>query len=68
MAMPTSAAERAGLRESDIIVNIDGADVKQTEELARIIKSHKVGDEITLKIYRVDNTGRYNQQEITITL
>jgi serine protease Do len=63
-----SAAERGGLRESDIIVNIDGADVKQTEELARIIKSHKVGDEITLKIYRVDNTGRYNQQEITITL
>lgn len=61
---PGSAADRAGLRAADIadggqlpaggdvIVAIDGQPVASVLELARIIDSHEVGDEVTLSVHR----------------
>lgn len=47
-----SAAEKADLKKSDIITEVDGKQVTTMDELNEIKNSHKIGDTINLKIYR----------------
>src|SRR5690349_10010090 len=56
---PTSGAAKAGLKGStrqgadgDIIIAIDGNDVKRYDDLANYLDTKKVGDKIDLKIVR----------------
>ncbi|MPZ47747.1 MAG: PDZ domain-containing protein [Dehalococcoidia bacterium] len=62
-----SAASRAGLRGSsssgDIIVALDGEDVRSFEELANYIDSKKVGDKVEVTIWR---DGEETTLEITL--
>ena len=58
-----SAAEKAGLKIGDVIIEADGKSVKTMDELNEIKNSHKIGDELKLKINR---EGK--EQEITLTL
>lgn len=58
-----SPAEEAGLRPSDVIIEIDGVEVETTADLSRIIESHKVGDTITLKVYR---NNKYIEVDVTL--
>ncbi len=60
---PYSAAEKAGLKVGDIILSIDGKNVKTMDELNAIKNEHKIGDEIKLKINR---DGK--EKEINLTL
>jgi len=50
--VPGSAAEKAGIQEYDIILEIDGKKITKDNTLADILQEHKIGDEITLKILR----------------
>lgn len=43
-----SAAERLGLSRGDVITSVDGARVRSAASLSELIKSKKVGDQITL--------------------
>ena len=47
-----SAAEKSGIKSYDIITEIDGKEIKNMDELNEIKNSHKIGDKLTLKIYR----------------
>ena len=47
-----SAAQKAGLKVGDIIVEADGKTVQTMDELTEIKNTHKIGDEMTLKINR----------------
>lgn len=47
-----SAAEEAGLKEYDIILEIDGEKITEENTIADVLQKHKVGDEITLKVLR----------------
>lgn len=58
-----SAAEKAGLKSGDVIIQADGVDIKTMDELNTIKNKHKIGDKITLKINR---EGK--EKEITLTL
>ena len=58
-----TAAEKSGLKSSDIITEIDGKQIKTMDELNEIKNNHKIGDNIVLKIYRDKE-----YKEITITL
>lgn len=58
-----SAAEKAGLKAGDIIIEADGSEIKSMDELNDKKNSHKVGDEMKLKIYR---DGK--EMEVTVTL
>lgn len=58
-----SAAQKADLRIGDVIIKFDGKDVKTMNELNAIKNTHKIGDEITLVVYR---SGE--EKEIIITL
>ncbi len=48
----SSPAENAGLQNGDIIIAIDGTEIKNTEEFKKFIDTKLVGDKINLTIYR----------------
>ncbi len=50
-----TGASKAGLKKGDIITKADDTDVTTMEELNEIKNSKKVGDTITLKVYRNSN-------------
>ena len=47
-----SAAEKAGLKIGDVIIQADGVNIKTMDELNTVKNKHKVGDKMTLKINR----------------
>jgi len=47
-----TAAEKAGLRPNDLIVQLNGEPVLSMEDLILLVRRHRVGDEVTLKLYR----------------
>lgn len=58
-----SPAEKAGLKVGDVIIKVDGKEIKTMNELNAIKETHAIGDTLTLTISR---DGR--EQDITITL
>ncbi|MCD8239604.1 MAG: trypsin-like peptidase domain-containing protein [Clostridiales bacterium] len=59
-----SAAEKAGIRATDIITAVDGTTVTSQADLQNIIASHSVGDSITISFIR---NGR-ESMEVTAVL
>ena len=64
-----SAADKATLRQGDIIVAIDGKSISTQEELVEYLNGCSVGDEITLKVYKInaDEYG-YDLSDVVVTL
>ena len=58
-----SAAEKAGLKTGDVVLKINGTQVKTMDELNDIKNKLKIGDEITLTISR-----KGEEKDIKITL
>jgi len=54
--MPSSPAEKVGLKEGDIILEFNGAKITQDNTLASLINSRRAGEKITLKILRDGKT------------
>ncbi len=50
--VPGSEAEKAGLKEGDIILEIDGARITLENSLAKLIRERQPGDKLVLKILR----------------
>lgn len=48
--IPGSPADKAGLIENDIILEVDGEELKDDNSLAKIISKHNPGDKVRLKI------------------
>lgn len=48
--IPGSPADKAGLIENDIILEINGTKVDNTHPLSNLVSQYNVGDEITLKV------------------
>lgn len=47
-----SGAYNAGIQQGDIIIGLDGKEVKTMEDLNNIKKQHKAGDTVTIKVIR----------------
>jgi membrane-associated protease RseP (regulator of RpoE activity) len=58
-----SPAERAGIREGDIITALNGTDVTAATTLARVVRRYRPGDVVTAVLWRDGNT-----QSIRVTL
>lgn len=58
-----SPAEKAKLQEEDIIIEFNGSKVKGSDDqsLAKLISKHKIGDSVTLKIWR-------NEESFTVSV
>jgi len=50
--IPGSAAEKAGLKEGDIILELEGEKITLQNSLAKIIQKYNPGDKVVLKILR----------------
>ncbi len=58
-----SAAEKAGIKTGDVIIQADGQEIKTMDKLNEIKNSHKIGDELKVKVNR-----NGEEKEILITL
>ena len=58
-----ASAQKAGMKIGDIIIEADGTKVTKMDDLNKIKNSHKIGDEMKLKVNR---DGK--EEEITLTL
>lgn len=58
-----SAAEKAGIKIGDVIIEAEGKKITKMDELNEIKNSHQIGDEIKIKVNR---DGQ--EKELTITL
>ena len=58
-----SAAEKAGLQSGDVIIKVDGEEVKTYEQLNAKKNEHKAGEEMELTFVRSGD-----EQKVTVTL
>jgi len=61
-----SGAETAGIQINDIVTKVDGQTVSTLSDISNIVKIHKIGDKITVTIYRYQ-TGNYSDIPVTLT-
>ncbi len=61
--IPNSAAEEAGIKEGDIILQVDGEEVNEVPELLEHIGTHRPGDKITITIKR---NGKIKQLTVVL--
>ena len=61
--VPGSPADKAGLMENDIILEVQGEKVTKENNLGKLIRKHKPGDTIELKILR---KGEEKTVEVTL--
>ncbi len=61
--IPGSPADKAGLKENDIILEIDGEKITEEVNFARIVAEKKVGDKLKLKVL-----AQGKEKEIEVTL
>ncbi|TSC69396.1 MAG: hypothetical protein G01um101466_57 [Parcubacteria group bacterium Gr01-1014_66] len=61
--VPGSPAEKAGIRERDIILTLNGKRISDQETLSSLVQVQKIGQEITLRVFR-DN----KEIEVKVTL
>ncbi|MFZ5559654.1 MAG: S1C family serine protease [Patescibacteria group bacterium] len=52
--VPDSAADKAGIKEGDIILELNGTRINENNTLAKLISKHRPGDKVNLKILRDD--------------
>lgn len=64
--LPESPAARAGLQEEDVITEFNGTRIRGGDEqtLAKLISSRKVGDTVSLKVWR---NGQSRDLKLTLT-
>jgi serine protease Do len=62
--MPNSGADKAGLKEGDVITKINGRDVADPKELTEVIANHISGDKVTVTYER---NGKTRETEATLT-
>jgi len=51
-----SPAEKAGLKEGDVIIKVAGTTIDPTHSLQTLVSNHKVGDKIGLNVVRDGKT------------
>lgn len=57
---PKGPAELAGLQVGDIITKIDGKAIATTEDVVTVKDAHKIGDTITVTVYRNGETKEFS--------
>jgi serine protease Do len=67
-AVPGASAEKAGVLAEDIIVEVDGVEIEDNEDLVKHVAQRPVGDSVTLGILRRAEQGEREKLEIEVVL
>jgi serine protease Do len=59
---PNSPAEKGGLKPGDVILSVDGQDIKDVTEVQRLISSHKPGDSVRVKVMSYNDKKTRNTE------
>ena len=62
-----SAAEKAGIQKSDIIIKFDGTTIKTYNDLVDALQYYAAGESVDIVIARAD-LGEYKEQTVSVTL
>ena len=62
-----SPAQKAGIRNYDIITSFDGQKVATMDELSELMDAKKAGDTVSITVMRSENNA-YSPVELTVTL
>ena len=71
---PNTPADRAGLKEKDIITEANGERIKSSQDLVSVIDQCAEGDSVKLKVYRYKYdaedkvTGGFEELDMTLQL
>ncbi|MFX9589401.1 PDZ domain-containing protein, partial [Acinetobacter baumannii] len=62
--MPGSAAERAGLRQGDLVLKLGATDVVDGQQLRELIRQSVRGTEAMSQTWRIERTGQRLSLEV----
>jgi serine protease Do len=68
LVVPGAPAEKAGIKGGDVIVALDGAKVTDFESLRTLLAAKKIGDEVTVRVMRKGEDGKYAAREFKVKL
>ena len=67
-AFEGGAAAAAGIREGDIIIELDGTAVTDRDTLIELLSYYRAGEQVDIVIARKDAVGVYEDQLLTVTM
>lgn len=62
-----SPAENAGIKKNNIIVEFDGIDIKDAEQLVDLLEYYQAGEKVTVRIVYLDD-DEYKEKDIEVVL
>ncbi len=62
-----SAAQKAGVKEGDIITKVGDSEVSSMDELTEALQYYAAGETIDVVVFR-SNSGQYEEQTLSVTL
>ena len=62
-----SPADKAGLVVGDVIIAVEGEEVKTSEELVELVSTYKIGETITITVMSRDG-NKYKEKDVEVTL
>jgi putative serine protease PepD len=63
LVTPRAGAERAGLRRGDVMIQVDGEPIRSSDDVIRIVRTHRPGDSIQVVALRGDERKTF---EVTL--
>lgn len=63
-----SAAEKAGIKVGDIIIEFEGTEIATMSQLKELLSYYPAGDEVEFVILRPTGDDKYTEVELTVTL
>ncbi len=67
-AFEGGAAAAAGIREGDIITELDGTEVTDRDTLIELLSYYRAGEQVEIVIARKDAVGVYEEQSLMVTM
>ena len=61
-------AEKAGLKQGDVILSVDGTNVDPLHNLSELIGAKKIGDTVTLSVESTDQAAGQSPRDLKVTL